>query len=247
MLSCSACCAEPEDTLEAPPVTVQAERVLAHDDKEQGTFDDTVASEVFGKCAPAEVKDAHFENGSVGEAPAVAFTVRVEFAKGQSLGMSFDIIQSDNLRINLVDATGPIADYNSGASEELRVREGDYIMSVNGSSGDAKAKLGAMHLGGAVVLEIRRAYSFQVNGLDKSQGRLGLDLTFHGKSTAACIKKIFVDGLIKEHNQAHPDLEVRIGDLIVAVNGQRGGSRELVQLIGASDKLDLTIVRPLGH
>lgn len=245
MLSCGTCCTETAETFEATPGMVQAERVLPFDDSaDRGSFDDNVAKEVFGKCSQPKEAPVEAPVSDACQAPTVGFIVRAQFAKGQTLGMSFDIVQSENLRINQVESVGPIADYNQGVPEDLRVREGDYIMSVNSETGDARAKLAAMYAGGTCVLEIRRPHSFEVSGLDKSQGRLGLDLTFHGKSTAAYIKKVFVDGLIQEYNQAHPERQVRSGDLIVAVNGQRGVSRDLVQMIGSSQKLELTIVRP---
>jgi len=53
------------------------------------------------------------------------------------------------------------------------------------------------------------------------------------------------EGPITEWNTANPEQEVQRGDRVVAVNGQRGSGKELLEALQASSspKLVLTIVR----
>mmetsp|Transcript_76505 Transcript_76505/g.211777 ORF Transcript_76505/g.211777 Transcript_76505/m.211777 type:complete len:95 (-) Transcript_76505:199-483(-) len=71
-------------------------------------------------------------------------------------------------------------------------------------------------------------------------------VVFYTRSTVAFIRRILPQGLLDEHNQQFPELAVRPGDFLVAVNGQRGTSRELVELLTASEEPELTISRPEG-
>jgi len=251
MFGCRPCCAEPADSFEPPPCTVQAERVLPLDDgdarlrQDAGTFDEDAGAEVFGRQAAAPKAEQTAQQVHPPRAPQTAnFVARVQFARDRGMGMSLDITPKDRLRISNIDDDGPIAEYNKGAEERLQVMEGDFITSVNGSACDSKSKVATMMTGGLVVLEIRRAHCFVVRGLDATQGKLGLDLTFHAKGRAAYIKAVFSEGLMHSHNLASPESEVRSGDLIVAVNGRAGSSRDLVDLISSGGKLDLTISRP---
>lgn len=54
-------------------------------------------------------------------------------------------------------------------------------------------------------------------------------------------------GLLSAWNAAHPDREVRAGDRVIAVNGQRGDAQRLIQLMSMSGGMELTVrgERPL--
>lgn len=50
-------------------------------------------------------------------------------------------------------------------------------------------------------------------------------------------------GLVAAWNQAHPDMEVKPGDHVMAVNGRSGNAQELVEACKAHDVLEMQIVR----
>mmetsp|Transcript_38826 Transcript_38826/g.110053 ORF Transcript_38826/g.110053 Transcript_38826/m.110053 type:complete len:253 (+) Transcript_38826:70-828(+) len=249
MFACRACCAEPAASLEQPPRAAHAERVSPLEDgdarprQDAGTFEDNAGAEVFGRQVAAPSKGEQGLPQPL-HAPSRAFTARVEFPEGRGLGVCLDATPEDLLRISKIGKSSPIAGYNQRAEQHLRVVEGDYITSVNGRASSPKAKVMTMNAGGLVELQIRRAHTFDVKGLDTSQGKLGLDLTFHDKGRAAYIKEVFSDGLVHACNSASPGHEVRSGDLVIAVNARMGTARELLDLIGRGGKLDLTISRP---
>jgi len=186
------------------------------------------------------------DGGHAGPEAGSVFTARVEFSQGQALGLAFDVTQREYLRVNRVDRRGPIAEYNRCVEEWAHIREGDCVVGVNRQRGDAMEQMLVINAGGPMDLEILRPLSFTVTGLDKSKGKLGLDVVYYDFSTAAYIRSVAPAGLVRSHNEVNPALEVRDGDLIIAVNGQRGNSWDLVRLIQSADCLELTISRPVA-
>jgi len=186
--------------------------------------------------------------------PSSAFVAFLSFLEGAgAMGMSVDVTAFGYLRINTVEDEGPIAAYNSAAPERARIQEGDFIVSVNGKEGDAQMQFLAIQAGGLIELEIIRPLCFFVCGLDLTCSTLGLDVVYHETSTAAYIIGIREGGLINAYNVAHPDQQVRDGDLVVAVNGQTGSAGDLLRWMAATDDigslddpclLELTIARP---
>mmetsp|Transcript_107425 Transcript_107425/g.310482 ORF Transcript_107425/g.310482 Transcript_107425/m.310482 type:complete len:231 (+) Transcript_107425:71-763(+) len=227
MFMCSPCCAEVVGDFEAP---LRSERMLPPD-ADVGTFDDGAAAEAFGQMASQN-------------SPASVFHALVQIEDEGDLGMHLDITPKDRLRISKIEDRGPVVAYNAGVAESLRVREGDLILSVNGVTADCKAKVGALAACGRMDLEIGRARTFVVRVPDASQGKLGLDLVVHPAGAAAYITQVFSKGLVQTWNQQNPELDVRSGDMIIAVNGQTGTSLELTQLAVSTSKLELTITRP---
>jgi len=217
---------------------VQAERVLTFDG-DGGTFDPDAAAEVFGRIATPNVST----EARLHALPAV-FHAFVQIEEKSDLGMRLDITPKDRLRINEIKDTGPIAAYNACVADSMRLKEGDFILSVNGVSTDCKAKVSALAACGHIDLEIGRALTFVVSGLDTSRGKLGLDLAVHPKGTVAYIKSVFGDGLIQTWNQQNPESDIRSGDMIIAINGVTGTSKEVAELAASGGELELTITRP---
>jgi len=226
----------------------QSDVVWVAPGKVLSTVDDDAATELFGTCSHST------STASEGTAPPVeqheqpaAFTADVHFLKGRSLGMSFDITRSDFLRIKRVDSTGPVADYNRGAPKGHRIEAGDFVVAVSGVHGSARDKLGAILMCGLVALDIRRPQYFQVAGLDRSRGKLGLNFSIHSQSSALYISEVLPDGLVQAHNDANgqsPSWQVRAGDLVTAVNETSGTSAALMSMIEAGAEVSLTITRP---
>lgn len=70
---------------------------------------------------------------------------------------------------------------------------------------------------------------------------LGLDVDYGDKTTLKVMK--VKPGLVNEWNIAKPDLEVRIGDRIVSVNGVGGTTDRIIGEVTTSSTLDLKVRR----
>jgi len=197
---------------------------------------------------PASESETEAESSPATESPSElfrpAFTAEVHVKEGESLGMCFDVTPKDRLRISSIDDAGVIGKYNAAAPEDQRLMEGDFVWSVNGETGLARTKLDAMRAGGCLELEIRRAHTFVVGGVETEKGDLGLDLTFLLQSKAVYVEQVLSDSLVDTHNSRHPERAVSANDLIVAVNGQSGSSRDIVRLMSSAKVLELTVTRP---
>jgi len=173
-----------------------------------------------------------------------AFTAEVYVKEGEALGVCFDVTPKDRLRISAIDDAGVIGKYNAAAPEDQRLMEGDFIWSVNGETGLARTKMDAMRAGGCLLLGIRRAHTFVANGVKTEKGNLGLDLTFLLQSKAVYVEKVLSGSVVDEHNCRHPERAVSADDLIVAVNGRSGSSRDIVRLLSSGKVHELTVTRP---
>jgi len=168
---------------------------------------------------------------------------------GMPLGMSFDASDGRLLHLSSVISGATAAGvHNNTASEEQCLRDGDYIVNVNGVTGNARAMLREIQLNQNLSLTVRRAIQFSAM-LDKKGRPLGLSFV-HAGPTASLIVETVADGPVAEWNQAHPREELRPGDRIVAVNGMRGGASELLQKLAETRQTSAPVVlcasRPAG-
>eukprot|EP00931_Biecheleriopsis_adriatica_P113860 TRINITY_DN89102_c0_g1_i1.p1 TRINITY_DN89102_c0_g1~~TRINITY_DN89102_c0_g1_i1.p1 ORF type:complete len:136 (+),score=33.54 TRINITY_DN89102_c0_g1_i1:22-408(+) len=85
--------------------------------------------------------------------------------------------------------------------------------------------------------------------VDKSPkvDRLGVDLVIRKNVDYMTVKSVSQDGLLAEWNsKAKPHEQVRAGDRIFQVNGQKGTGEELTEVVKANDKLELKLQRLSG-
>mmetsp|Transcript_15080 Transcript_15080/g.27662 ORF Transcript_15080/g.27662 Transcript_15080/m.27662 type:complete len:172 (+) Transcript_15080:25-540(+) len=90
-------------------------------------------------------------------------------------------------------------------------------------------------------MESSEPFEFTVN-ITKGSSKLGVDAELDIANCRLLIVEV-KDGAVQEWNKAHPDMEVRKGDHVVAVNGSRGQARHLVQAMRDSQELNLLVVR----
>jgi len=81
---------------------------------------------------------------------------------------------------------------------------------------------------------------FSVN-VSTGEGSLGLELQKAPRGTSLLIYALN-DGLITNWNATNPNKQVKVNDRIVAVNGHRGNTAEMMKRIKESGKLELQIV-----
>lgn len=238
-MRCGACCAQDgKDSLEFDS-PAQSDAVLV----DAKPFDQEPApkgtADFMGKKVQPmpEVDDAKL---------TAAFKVPIPMQKDQYPGFLLDVSGGPYLRVCKIERYGPIAEYHERAPEDRHVRVGDFVTGVNNISGDSEKMILALGAGGDMELEVRRAFEISVQGLDKRGGSLGLDLSYRASSMSVVIKEVYSDGEVAKWNNRVQEAETRIcaNDHIIAVNGKNGTSRQLVQAINESQKLDLLITRP---
>lgn len=164
-------------------------------------------------------------------------------------GLLLDLSSNAAIHVSAIRAVGdsPVAVYNAQAPEDKQLKEGDYITAVNGVLCDALPSQGPHSSADALGEELKNSvtmtmhvkhpyvYSVQIH---KGGGIMGLDLNYTTSCATLAIERIG-DGAVKK---AAP--EVRVGDRIVAVNGQLGHPHELLETITQNELVVLTLSRP---
>lgn len=139
---------------------------------------------------------------------------------------------------------GSVSEYNKKASPIYRVQVGDFIIGVNGVTGDTKRM--AQLCIEQVRLEVffRRVSSFCIS-VDKTaaQPSLGLDLDYLDTGISLHIQAV-TEGLVMDWNRTHAGREVHQSDRIIGINGYRGSTKKLLDMCANLKVMELEIVRP---
>lgn len=174
--------------------------------------------------------------------PAVEFAVRVTKSVGQGLGMDIDILDKNNCQIIGMKEEGLVSAYNLTTEPETQVRAGDFIVSVNGVTGDPQTLVKEMQKTGEMNIAVRRPFEFPVV-VERQDNSLKFSLNYAPNSVALIITAI-QDGPITAWNKLHPDRDVKVGDRIVAVNGTKDFAAKMFDIMKSSTKVQLLIARP---
>lgn len=159
--------------------------------------------------------------------------------EGEDLGV--DVHASGALLICDIKC-GPVSEWNLD-NPERPVQPGDRVVEVNGQRGDTDELIAVLRRDKHLNIRLRRLNRFRVT-LTNFPGRLGIEI----KGLDSSVKVLSInEGAVQEWNQeARSDLQVRPGDRIVAVHGERGAFPRLVQAIKATSpgsNMELTLVR----
>jgi hypothetical protein len=90
------------------------------------------------------------------------------------------------------------------------------------------------------------AKTFEITLTRGDDTKMGLDIDHYPnaeESMAIRIKSV-KEGLVSEWNAQQPSMAVKEGDLITMCNGKAGKSQDMLKLMGSSNELSLTIMRP---
>lgn len=189
--------------------------------------------------APVVVKapEAAYETGVDNDS---LFTAILERPQGnEPLGLCLDLSDSMTLYIGRVSdsTTLPAYTYNVQVPPEKRLKEGDYILEVNGKKGRAKDLADAIRIGGKrLELKVRRPTHMQ-HKVKKHGQSLGLDLQFAKQGGVLSICKV-LDGAVKTAG-----VDIAAGDRIIRVNGREAKTDELLSMMSESVEPDLTVSR----
>merc|ERR1712217_568831 len=126
--------------------------------------------------------------------------------------------------------------YNVSSPDAKNIREGDFIMSVNGVSGASASMTSAMRQSQYLQVRIQRPMKFSVTCAKEGE-IVGLDLEYGPSNNSLLIKGIN-EGAVKKRA---PD--IMPGDRLISVNGVTGDSSTLVKAMKDNEPLELTLVR----
>jgi len=178
--------------------------------------------------------------------PAAEFTIKIPRDKQADMGFTFDGINSTCLYVNSIGASGPVKDYNDNAGVNEQMKVGQYIVAVNGRSGDAQHLsniLGSLD-NEFLELTLARPYCFTI--AIKKKGTLGLSIQQQQNQATEngvhMIKEI-IEGPVLEWNKANPDKQVKPKDIIVAVNGNRALGEKQMEMVRADGPMQLVLSR----
>lgn len=219
------CCAGEPETSQI--VELSAEKTPAETSTGDGDVDDEPPVQIMPSVA--------------GDGPA-EFTVTLEKTPGSILGLELDLMDDVNAQVCGIDA-GLIQSYNETAKSKEKVRVGDFIAKVNGTSGDAKVILEMLKSEGTINILIKRPEE-TILTIDKGEGVIGLELQKAPRGYSLLIHEV-KEGAIQQWNVANPSYALKPRDRIVCVNGNKDSTTSMMTAIQyAQKKLVLHIVRP---
>lgn len=160
------------------------------------------------------------------------------------LGVDLDT-QDDNMLYVSGVKSGPFQLYNSTVKSTDQLKQGQFIVQVNGVAGNTALMAENLKKHWKLDLVVRRSMEMTVP-IDKKEKKTSLGLEFPKVNSNNLMIVDIIHGPVYAWNCANPDLEVRTGDRIVAVNGQGGKASDLQKKLKALDKFQLTVVRPLS-
>mmetsp|Transcript_129311 Transcript_129311/g.335323 ORF Transcript_129311/g.335323 Transcript_129311/m.335323 type:complete len:247 (-) Transcript_129311:229-969(-) len=213
--------------------TILAEQALSTK-KEIEVYQDSRAEETT-ELAASESTDVHAEGGEV----LNTFTaILVKESVDEDLGWDLDLLAESRAWVSNVShyQDTPLQRYNASVPPEKQLREGDYIKQVNQKAGSVEAMMSALKQDLRLEIVVQRPHVY-TKTIVKGGQSMGLALVF-GPGSASIIIETVKDGVVK---QLCP--EVRSGDRITKVNGQRGTSDSFLQTMKASESVDIEFSR----
>jgi hypothetical protein len=205
-------------------------------------------TEDLSKVILVDKEDEHKQ----GDAPCnEEFRISLSRERLNQSDLGLDIDSSDGKTLLILKVReGPVKDWNGRSHRDLKVRHLDRITEVNGVSGDSSRLQDIIKAErDLLLLTIKRSKEFNVS-LDKNahgqsaHAKIGLDIV-HSGMESLLIKRV-KDGMVSDWNQKNPDQTIHVGDRIVQINGKRGDSHKLLDLVANQDKLDVIISRTGG-
>lgn len=167
------------------------------------------------------------------------FEVNLEKERKRSaLGWKLDVLDEDHLHIcSISEGRTPAHTYNRGVPEALRVRQGDYVIGVNGVWG-SRDMMKALMSSQSLRIEVARPELFTRNLVKKGPLNIEIKSISEGAS-------LYIAGLSGSAVEAHC-ADVQVGDRIVNVNGAEGVPSCLLAELSSDGQKVITFSRPVG-
>lgn len=160
------------------------------------------------------------------------------------LGLQLDLTAEAVPLIVDVVPGGPVDRYNAAALPAKQIRQGDYLIGVNGVRGDSKKMVAEIQSSARVQLEVWRPHVLSVT-IQRRSGHevLGLELDYVATGNSLVITGIS-NGAVLRWNRGCPDLALRIGDRILSVSGASDDPALLMCLLKANNPATMVLSRP---
>lgn len=178
------------------------------------------------------------------DGPDPEFAVTLSRDPKASVGIDFDT-QDDEL-VYIADVKpGPIQFYNLNVKASEQVKPGLFIVQANGVKGVSVNIVEVLKGDRKLELVLRRSTEMTV-AIRKLSKKSPLGMEFLPKASGNNLMIVDIaDGPIFEWNLSNPELEVRCGDRVTAVNGVRGRAGDLLKRMKALERFQMTVVRPV--
>jgi len=221
-----------------------------------------ILSEWTGCCAhqgePIEdldtldrASDPHLTPSSPGSSPGfdkqcmiIKVTVNKPTKKA-GLGLKLDITDGSHIHIYDIIDQGPVSYYNQQVRDALKIKPGDFLVSVNGVQGDATHLMDELSAKDQSILEISRPELWEVR-LDKKEDETwGLGLACAPMTTSLVVTKV-VAGAAAMWNLEHPRAAMKRGDRILSINGAAGSdSSRMLSMLARTNSVSFLLSRPM--
>jgi len=181
------------------------------------------------------------------EGLAPQFTASISNPTRRNLGIDMGSQGGEMLRVSSLRA-GPIMAYNSAVELDQQILPGHFVVSVNGVKGSTNALQRELRKNSRLEVIIRRPEDLRVAINVDGRRSLGLGIPRRPTGNTLPITQVYA-GPVQDWNAENPWQEVRVGDRILAVNGQRGKASDLWKMLKAAMKLSrvqLTVTRPIS-
>lgn len=201
--------------------------------------------------------------------PPQEFAIALTNTTRSTLGIDFDLQDGKSVFVRDLRA-GIVDSYNGTATSNNAIQPGDFIVKVNQAEGNAVQMLEALKSNIRLELVVRRPIDFVVAiaipdfDFEDSKGRkkkggactcgpqadsnapknkYGVDFK-NPTGMNLVVMKVLEGGPVEDWNNRYPEAEVRPGDRVTAVNGEKGQAEDMLRIIQASDRFQMRIVRP---
>mmetsp|Transcript_31603 Transcript_31603/g.90691 ORF Transcript_31603/g.90691 Transcript_31603/m.90691 type:complete len:350 (-) Transcript_31603:216-1265(-) len=161
-----------------------------------------------------------------------------------SLGIDMDT--QDDEMVYIADVKpGPVQFYNLNVKPSEQVNPGLFVLQANGVTGVSTHIVDVLKMDRKLDLVLRRSMEMTV-AIRKIERKAPLGMEFLPKVSGNNLMIIDItDGPVFEWNLTNPDMEIRCGDRITAVNGIRGRASDLLKKMKSLERFQMTIVRPV--
>lgn len=247
MALCGSCCAADEGKVELAPLGVKKADVGFNMPLDQALGG---PGEMHEEEAVTDAKQRQEEeppmtqtefvsDDSVKIRPSEVFNIQIQ--KGdRKMYLDINFHDHKSLLVTKVNA-GPVEEFNR-ANPDSELAPGDRIEVVNGAEGDTQSMLTACKTAPTLNMRVRRCQEKTIT-LRKGGGSSGLGFSWQiVDGMTLIITKVHEDGLVSEHNKAHPEHSIAAEDRIIGVNGVRSSAARLEAALDA-DSWELVLRR----
>ena len=169
---------------------------------------------------------------------SAVFDAKLTF-EGRSHGLNIDTANDEQAVVKDVSSAALAWNRNAPASQQIKAA--DLILKVNGEAVTGENVHNKLADAGPEVT-VTFQHAVERNLALQKPGQLGITVKFAKSSHGIWIATL-APGLVQDWNDKHPDQCVAVNDRIIAVNGVRGQSQDLVaKMREVSDSIALVVM-----